>query len=232
MFSLNSLFSRKMTKLFDLCLLNVLCIITSLPVITMGASFTALYTVLMAMSKDEEGPVTRMYINVFKSNFKKSSLAGVILLLIVAVLIVDLEIWNASGSEQKPMFVTATFVLLAFVAMAAGWLFPLLAKFENSLKNMYKNAFLFAMKYFPVSLSMGVVTIGYTMLLMEYFFTLWMPALFIGIIILAYPWSFYVRSRFEKYLEDLETAPSAGAASEKEFPADGKIAAQEENTCV
>ena len=222
MFSLNSLFSRKMTKLFDLCLLNVLCIITSLPVITMGASFTALYTVLMAMSKDEEGPVTRMYINVFKSNFKKSSLAGVILLLIVAVLIVDLEIWNASGSEQKPMFVTATFVLLAFVAMAAGWLFPLLAKF----------AFLFAMKYFPVSLSMGVVTIGYTMLLMEYFFTLWMPALFIGIIILAYPWSFYVRSRFEKYLEDLETAPSAGAASEKEFPADGKIAAQEENTCV
>lgn len=232
MFSLNSLFSRKMTKLFDLCLLNVLCIITSLPVITMGASFTALYTVLMAMSKDEEGPVTRMYINVFKSNFKKSSLAGVILLLIVAVLIVDLEIWNASGSEQKPMFVTATFVLLAFVAMAAGWLFPLLAKFENSLKNMYKNAFLFAMKYFPVSLSMGVVTIGYTMLLMEYFFTLWMPALFIGIIILAYPWSFYVRSRFEKYLEDLETTPSAGAASEKEFPADGKIAAQEENTCV
>lgn len=211
MFSLNSLFSRKMTKLFDLCLLNVLCIITSIPIVTMGASLTALYTVLLAMSRDEEGPVTRMYINAFRNNIKKSTVAGMILTVVVAVLIADIEIWNVSQSELKPMFVTATFVLLAFTAMTANWLFPLLAKFDNTVKSMFKNALLFALKYFPVSLSMGIVTIGYTMVLMEYFFTLWMPAIFLGIVILAYPWSFYVRSRFEKYLEDKGVADSGKA---------------------
>lgn len=71
MFSLDSLFGRKMTKLFDLCLVNIYCIITCIPVITIGPAMTALYTVLLAMSKDEEGPVTKMYFRAFASNFKK-----------------------------------------------------------------------------------------------------------------------------------------------------------------
>lgn len=60
---------------------------------------------------------------------------------------------------------------------------------------------------------MGIVTVGYTLLLMEYFFSVWMLALFLGIILLAYPWSFYVRARFEKYL--VERGEFTGAAGEE-----------------
>lgn len=213
MFSLNSLFGRKMTKLFDLCLLNILCILTSIPVVTAGVSLTALYTVLMAMTKDEEAPVLKMYFRAFRANFRNSLIAGVLMVAVTAVLILDIEIWTGSASQLKPMFLMATFVLLAFAAMVGCWLFPLLAKFENSVKNMFKNAILFSLKYFPVSLSMGIVTVGYTLLLMEYFFSVWMLALFLGIILLAYPWSFYVRARFEKYLE--ERGEFAGAAGKE-----------------
>lgn len=204
MFSLDSLFGRKMTKLFDLCLVNIYCIITCIPIITIGPAFTALYTVLLAMSSDEEGPVTKMYFNAFKSNFKTGMVTGLIYTAVLAVLLLDIQIWTASQSQYKPMFVTATVVLIALVVMVGCWLFPLLAKFENTAKNMFKNAGLFAFKYFPVSLSMGIVVMGYAVLVMEYIFSVWFLFVVFGIVLLAYPWAFYVRMRFEKYLEERE----------------------------
>lgn len=208
MFSLNSLFGRKMTKLFDLCLLNILCLVTCVPVITIGPALTALYTVLLAMSKDEEGPVTKMYFKAFASNFKKGAAAGIIYTAAVGIFIFDLSIWQASQSAYKPMFVTATVILLAQAVMVGCWLFPLMAKFENSVKNMFKNAMIFAFKYFPVSLAMGIVVIGYTVLVMEYIFTVGILFFVFGIVLLAYPWTFYVRMRFEKYIEERGGAES------------------------
>lgn len=202
MFSLDSLFGRKMTKLFDLCLVNIYCIITCIPLITIGPAMTALYTVLLAMSKDEEGPVTKMYFRAFAANFKKGMAAGLIYTAVLGLLILDIQIWTTSQSQYKPMFVTATVILIALVVMAGCWLFPLLAKFENTTKNMLKNAVLFAFKYLPVSLSMGIVVTGYAVLVMEHIFSVWFLFIVFGIVLLAYPWTFYVRMRFEKYLEE------------------------------
>lgn len=122
MFSLNSLFGRKMTKLLDLCLLNMLCILTSIPMVTAGVSMTALYTVLMAMTKDEEAPVLKMYFRAFRANFRNSLIAGVLMVAVTAVLILDIEIWTGSASQLKPMYLMATFVLLVFAAMVGCWL--------------------------------------------------------------------------------------------------------------
>lgn len=202
MFSLNSFFSRKMTKLFDLCWLNVLCLVTCIPIITIGPAFTALYTVLLAMSKDQEAPVTKMFFRAFKENFKKGLAVGLIYTAIMALLIFDIQIWQVSQTETKPLFVTATVILIVLLAMLGCWLFPLMAKFENSVKNMFKNALIFAFKYFPVSASMGIVIIGYTVLVLEYIFSVWFLFMIFGIVLLAYPWTFYVRIRFEKYLDD------------------------------
>ena len=102
MFSLNSFFSRKMTKLFDLCWLNVLCLVTCIPIITIGPAFTALYTVLLAMSKDQEAPVTKMFFRAFKENFKKGLAVGLIYTAIMALLIFDIQIWQVSQTETKP----------------------------------------------------------------------------------------------------------------------------------
>ena len=60
---------------------------------------------------------------------------------------------------------------------------------------------LLLLEHFPISLAMGIVVVGYVVIVLEWFFNLMIPFLFIGINILAYPWTFYVRSRFDKYLE-------------------------------
>lgn len=208
MFQLDSLFNKKLTKLFDLCLLNILFLITSLPVITIGASLSALYAVTLSMSKDQEGPVLKMYFHEWKQNLKKGMIAGLFFLLIFGLLLFDIWVWKNSQSQYRAMFITATLVLIGFVTMIAAWVFPLIAKFENSVKNMFKNAALFSLKYFIVSFSMSVVTIGYLLLVMEYILVAWPFVLLLGAVVLAYPWTFYINCRFEQYLNTDKQSPA------------------------
>ena len=206
MFSLNSFFSRKMTKLFDLCWLNVLCLVTCIPIITIGPAFTALYTVLLAMSKDQEAPVTKMFFRAFKENFKKR--VGCRPDLYSHYGAAHFRYSNLAGfaDGDKASVCDSNCYFNCPAAMLGCWLFPLLAKFDNTVKNMFKNAAIFAFKYFPISLAMGIVVVGYVVIVLEWFFNLMIPFLFIGINILAYPWTFYVRSRFDKYLEERGSA--------------------------
>ena len=202
MFQSDNLLSRVLTKVFDLCLLNILFLITSLPIFTIGVSLSALYTVTLAMSKNEESPVFKMYFRMWKQNFKKGMIAGLILLGIVALLIFDMWIWWNSRISYRMFFMIATLVLLSLVIMVSNWVFPLIAKFENSVKNMFKNAMIFSMRYAIVSFCMGIVIVGYGALILKYLVVL-LPLFFLfGVILLVYPWILYVNLRFERYLNE------------------------------
>lgn len=202
MFQSDNLLSRVLTKVFDLCLLNILFLITSLPIFTIGVSLSALYTVTLAMSKNEESPVFKMYFRMWKQNFKKGMIAGLVLLGIVALLIFDMWIWWNSRISYRMFFMIATLVLLSLVIMVSNWVFPLIAKFENSVKNMFKNAMIFSMRYAIVSFCMGIVIVGYGALILKYLVVL-LPLFFLfGVILLVYPWTLYVNLRFERYLNE------------------------------
>ena len=202
MFQSDNLLSRVLTKVFDLCLLNILFLITSLPIFTIGVSLSALYTVTLAMSKNEESPVFKMYFRMWKQNFKKGMIAGLILLGIVALLIFDMWIWWNSRISYRRFFMIAPLVLLSLVIMVSNWVFPLIAKFENSVKNMFKNAMIFSMRYAIVSFCMGIVMAGYGALILKYLVVL-LPLFFLfGVILLVYPWTLYVNLRFERYLNE------------------------------
>ena len=66
-------FFRTCEKFGDLFLLNILFTITSLPVITIGASFTALYSMTFKMVRNEEMAIKDGYFKAFKRNFKQST---------------------------------------------------------------------------------------------------------------------------------------------------------------
>lgn len=66
----DNLFSEVMTKIFDILLLNILWLICCIPVITFGASTTALYYVMMKLVRDEENGIVRGFFKAFKENFR------------------------------------------------------------------------------------------------------------------------------------------------------------------
>ena len=104
---------RVLSKICDIVCLNVLWLVCSLPIITIGASTTALYTVMLKLVKNEEGYIFKGFLHAFKLNFKQSTIIWLILLLCGGVCFVDYRI-----SEMMPgtlgMVFKSVFLLLAF----------------------------------------------------------------------------------------------------------------------
>ena len=58
-----------MSRIFDMMCLNVLWLVCSLPIFTIGASTTAMYTVMLKVVKNEEGYIVKGFFKAFKENF-------------------------------------------------------------------------------------------------------------------------------------------------------------------
>ena len=132
-FKIMNLFSR----ISDFLLLNFLFIITSLPVITLGASITALYSVNLKMVKNEESYIARDYFKAFQRNFKIATPA--FLFFLIAGILMSANIWisfRMSGSFYMVLRVLAGLVLL-YLVICAKYFFPILARFDFTSKQVW-----------------------------------------------------------------------------------------------
>ena len=84
-FNMDNKFFVFMGRVADLLLLNFLCILCCIPVVTAGASITALYYVTLKMARDEESYIARSFFRSFKQNFKQATIINIIMLLTAAV---------------------------------------------------------------------------------------------------------------------------------------------------
>ena len=90
---------KTVNKIVDLILLNVVYMATCIPVLTVGAASTALYTVTLKMCKNEEGYIIKEYWKAFKSNIKKSTIIWCVFLSIFLVLGIDF--WIAASFTEE-----------------------------------------------------------------------------------------------------------------------------------
>lgn len=70
MFNTDSGFSRFMNRIADLFILNILWIFCSLPIVTIGAATTALYSINLKILNKEEESLIKTFFKAFKENFK------------------------------------------------------------------------------------------------------------------------------------------------------------------
>lgn len=78
----DSRFSRVLSRLTELVLLNFVFILTCLPILTIGASVTALYSITLKMARNEEGYIIQGYFKDFAKNFKQATAFWLIELLL------------------------------------------------------------------------------------------------------------------------------------------------------
>lgn len=131
---------KLLTGLADLMWLNVLAIITSLPVFTIGASITAMETVFMRMLHKEEVFVTREYFKAFKDNFKQATVIWMIMLPIIFVIGFD-QIYFLTDNSEFGIFLKAASIVLGVVFLGVFlYIFPLQARYKNPVKVTFRNA--------------------------------------------------------------------------------------------
>lgn len=183
-----------LNKMADLCIVNILFILCCLPVVTVGASFTAMYTVTLKMVCDEEGYLVRSFFRAFRANFRQATIVWCAALVVLFVSLADIRIFSAPGNGQYRFLLVGAFLLFFVTLLLLLFTFPLLAKFSNSLKQTVKNAFLMEARHLPFTICILVITAAppvITSLLpqsMGFVYILW---LLFGFSLTAYANSFF-----------------------------------------
>lgn len=197
-FGLDSPFFKVMTKVADFIILNVLVLVFSIPVITIGPALTAMYYVALKEVRNEEGYLWKSFWKSFKQNFKQGVIIELIVAVIAAVLCINVITcyrWTYEGSMvgQILMFLNIGLAILCLAALL--YLFPLLAQFSNTVKGTLFNSLLMAMKHLPQTIVLLLATGGlvYTIICYPLFIFL-----FIGLI--AYVQSYVMSRIFKQYM--------------------------------
>ena len=126
---------RFIGKFWDVILLSVSGRSAAFPIVTIGASTTAMYYVTLKLVRDEDGYTIRSFFRSFRENFKQSTIIWLIFLAAGIVLGVDLFFFIRmfAGDEKVKIVMTSIFVALSFVYVAMfTYVFPLAGKILQS----------------------------------------------------------------------------------------------------
>ena len=150
-------FFRIMAVVFDLIELNVLTLLCCVPVVTAGASFTAMHNTLWHMVRHEEGYVHTHFFRAFKENFKQATVVWLVCLAIIIVMLGDIAIMG----QLDPVFRGVLLVVLVIVGLAAvtiaQYYFVFLSRYDNPVKVQLRNAAMAAIGFFPRTAGMLVI---------------------------------------------------------------------------
>ena len=224
-FNMDNKFFQFMGRIADLMLLNVLCIVCCIPVITIGASLSSLYYVTLKMVRDEESYITRSFFHSFKQNIRQSIPITLIMLAAGILLYIDLGIGRSmEGMAGRVLFITFMFMALLYF-MIFIYIHPMLAKFYNSIRNLFVNSLLMALRHLPLTFAMMLITEVPLLVLLvpdpRLSAILTLVLILLGIPLLAYCKSMILVRIFDKYIPaETEEGTAEGAPDEAAFPAD------------
>lgn len=148
----NSPFGRFMMRLVDVIVLSFLTLLCCLPIITIGAAFSALYYVLLKMVRDTESSIVRSYFKGFKDNFWKGTALWAIIAVVIAVLYMDFYLLSSVAMNYSDLIRILLLIMGAFLMMVGCYIFPLQAQFENTVWGTIKKSFLVSIMNLPKSL--------------------------------------------------------------------------------
>jgi uncharacterized membrane protein YesL len=145
-------FKHGLSVLVDLIILNLLFVLCSIPVITAGAAEVACYSSVFRMLRGGEGVSIAGFFRDFAAGFKKATLAWMIELVCLLLLAGDYWFAVVYSEPDNTFFLVFAIVLAVVILLAAVWLYPLIARYENRLSATTRNSFLMALAHFPKTL--------------------------------------------------------------------------------
>ena len=157
---------RFITKIVQSVWLNILWMVCCIPIITIGASTTALCYTCQKIARDEDGYITKAFFHAFREQFGKSTAIGVIMTVAGLALSVDGYIlYHLCFTAPIWAFLSAVLIVAAIAyIIVALWIFPLHAHFDNTIPALFKNSIMIGMRFivctvvmFCVILAMGAL---------------------------------------------------------------------------
>ena len=157
-FSPDSKFMQAMARVYDLVILNLLFLLSCVPLITIGAASAALYTVCFRIGTDREQGIFRSYFQAFRENFRQGTILWLIAVVFFGAGIVNVFLFYSMEGPLHYLFLLMTALMVLGVLMYS-YAFPLISQFHNKNLPTLKNAFCLSLGYLPWSLVIAVVNV-------------------------------------------------------------------------
>ncbi len=158
-FNLDSPLMQALNKLADLMWLNILTMLCCIPVITVGPSLTAMHYMALKIVRNEEGYITRGFFKSFRENFKQGVAIWLIQLFVILMLVGDFMIIAYSGLEFSQFLQVVLLAIAIMVYFISMFLYPVLAKFENTVLHTIRNALFVGVLQFPKTVLMMILNV-------------------------------------------------------------------------
>ncbi|HHT90240.1 MAG: YesL family protein [Bacillota bacterium] len=157
--------------------LNFLWLIFSLPVVTIGCSTVAAYSVTLKMVEKRDAKVGQQFLQAFRENWKQGLPMGLIVLLVSYSVFMNWQLFQAV--EGNPILFLLFAILLGAAALSHfTYAFALTARYHNSIVQTFRNSAAISRKYFLHTLLLWLI-----LSLLTFLFLFNQTLLFIGILI-------------------------------------------------
>ena len=159
MFRPDSWLIRFLTKVCDLLFLNIALVLSCCTVVLPGAGVTALYSITLKMMRGQDCDPIRGFFRALRENFLTSSFAAILLLGDVTLLAVLRSVLYAETLLMPPALFILLAILAVFLTALLSYLFPLLARFENTFSHHLSNAVRLSLANLPVTVLITTVNL-------------------------------------------------------------------------
>lgn len=160
MFSMDNPLVQFLARVGEMILVNTLFLLCCIPVVTIGAAYTAMHKVTQCIAADEGGGIWRTYWRSFCQNFRQSTAAWLVILVFFVGMFCNLMLvisYFTGNTELILKWILGIIVVMLLAASAN--LFPLIARYENPLKAHAQNAGILAVVKLPRTLLMVVLNL-------------------------------------------------------------------------
>ena len=197
-FNINAPFWRFMDTLLRFTGLNLVYLITMVPVITIGPARAALYSTMFAYDEHDDIPLVKEYLKRFKREFKQGVVSWIILAALAAVIVFGIVFWAVYDSNVSYVPLVIFIIAAVVVVMIAEYLFPMQARFVNTIGTEWRLAALFPWRAWPATLALlciDVIALGIAF----YVPFIRVLALIFGVAWVAYAKSLLLLRAFKRY---------------------------------
>ena len=148
---------RFLARLFDLAALNVITLLYSLPLVTLGGALTAMNYVLLHLHREEETYILAMFRKSFRENFRQGIPEGLLVLAAAGITAVDLLALHGSESPIATVMMIVITIIAVMIFVTCVYIFALQSRYENSVTGTMLNAVRLAIGNLPRSVGIAVI---------------------------------------------------------------------------
>ena len=164
LFSYNSPIMRFLERVFDLVVLNLMTLLLCIPIVTAGAAMTALYKTLFDI-RQQKGRTVIGYWQTFRAEFRSALPLGLLAIVALAAYGAYLYLLYPRLAAENVWAWIAVAAIGALFFFPMSFVFPLFAKFENTVKKTIVNAFFMSIRHLPVTLIVIAMQVVWVLLM-------------------------------------------------------------------